>query len=110
MPPSARRGDRTSRSWTPGWGRPCGSASRATPLRRCSVWTELALQHPDSVPLRATLGDVHYELGHYRAALECYEQVLDDHPEHQGCRLGMARCLARRPLLVPEAALTATPR
>ena len=61
--------------------------------------SELAEQHPDSVPLRATLGDVHYELGQYRAALECYEHVLDGHPEHPGCRLGLARCLSRRPLL-----------
>lgn len=62
---------------------------------------ELAERYPDSVPLRVTLGDVHSELGRYRAALECYEHVLDGHPEHLGCRLGLAHCLSRRPLLAP---------
>ena len=60
---------------------------------------KLVEKHPDSVPLRATLGDIHYELGHYLAALECYEHVLDGHPEHLGCRLGLARCLSHRPFL-----------
>ena len=74
----------------------CVQGNAAAAAQRLS---ELAAQHPDSVPLRATLGDIHYELGHYRAALECYEHVLDGHPEHLGCRLGLARCLSRRPLL-----------
>lgn len=61
---------------------------------------ELAVKHPDSVLLRTTLGDIHYELGRYRTALECYEHVLENHPEHLGCRLGLAHCLSRQPLLV----------
>ena len=61
--------------------------------------SELVAKHPDSVPLRATLGDLQYGMGRYGPALECYERVLDRHPEHAGCRLGLARCLSRRPLL-----------
>jgi len=38
-------------------------------------------------------------MGRYGPALECYERVLDGHPEHAGCRLGLAHCLSRRPLL-----------
>ena len=57
----------------------------------------LVEQHPGSVPLRAALGDVSYELGNYGAALTCYEHVLDGLPGHPGCRLGLARCLSRRP-------------
>jgi len=71
-----------------------GNAAAAVPRL-----DKLVEKHPDSVPLRATLGDIHYQLGHYRAALERYEHVLDGHPEHLGCRLGLARCLSRRPFL-----------
>jgi len=74
----------------------CLQGNAAAAVQRLS---ELAAKHPDSVPLRATLGDIHYELDHYGAALECYEHVLDAHPEHLGCRLGLARCLSRRPFL-----------
>ena len=74
----------------------CLQGNAAAAVQRLS---ELVAKHPDSVPLRATLGDIHYELGQYRAALECYEPVLDGHPEHLGCRLGLARCLAHRPFL-----------
>jgi len=71
-----------------------GNAAAAVPRLR-----ELVAAHPDSVPLRATLGDVHCDLGAYGSAVECYEHVLDGHPEHLGCRLGLARCLSHRPLL-----------
>lgn len=71
-----------------------GNAAAAVPRL-----SELVAAHPDSVPLRAMLGDVHCDLGDYGAALACYEHVLDGHPEHLGCRLGLARCLSRRPLL-----------
>ena len=74
----------------------CLQGNAAAAVQRLS---ELAAKHPDSVPLHATLGDAHYELGQYGAALACYEHVLDGHPEHLGCRLGLARCLARRPFL-----------
>jgi 2-polyprenyl-3-methyl-5-hydroxy-6-metoxy-1,4-benzoquinol methylase len=60
---------------------------------------ELIDQHPDFIPFRVTLGDVFREMANYQAALECYEHVLDDHPKHLGCRLGMVHCLSRRPLL-----------
>ncbi len=74
----------------------CLQGNAAAAVQRLSG---LVAQHPDSVPLRATLGDIQYELGHYLAAQECYEHVLDGYPEHLGCRLGLARCLSRRPLL-----------
>lgn len=61
---------------------------------------ELVTQHPDAVLARVTLGEAHSELGQYGAALECFETVLDAHPEHLGSRLGLARCLSRRPYLV----------
>jgi SAM-dependent methyltransferase len=61
--------------------------------------SELAAQRPGSVPLWTTLGDLYFELGRQRTALECYEHVLDAHPEDPACRLGLARCLSRRPLL-----------
>ena len=71
-----------------------GNASAA--VRRLS---ELVAEHPDSAPLRAALGDLQLGMGRYGAALECYEHVLDRHPGHVGCRLGLAYCLSRRPLL-----------
>jgi len=63
---------------------------------------ELVVQHPDPVALRATLGDSYCELGQYRDALACFEHVLDRQPGHPGCRLGLARCLSRQPLLARQ--------
>jgi len=57
----------------------------------------LVEQYPDAVSLRTALGDVEYDLGHYGAALKCFEHVLDRRPGHPGSRLGLARCLSRRP-------------
>ena len=82
-----------------------GNAAAAVPLL-----DRLVEKHPDSVPLRATLGDVHYELGHDRVALECYEHVLDGHPEHLGCPPGAGALPVAPAAAGPEAALAAAPR
>lgn len=74
-------------------------SARGNPEAGVQRLGELVAKHPDSVPLRATLGDLQCEMGRYGPALECYEAVLDGHPEHFGCRLGLVHCLSRRPLL-----------
>lgn len=74
----------------------CQRGHAAAAAQRIS---ELVSRNPESVPLRAALGDILCELGRYREALECYEDVLNRHPEREDCRLGFARCLSRQPLL-----------
>ncbi len=60
---------------------------------------QLLAGQPDSVLLLTTLGELYAGTGQYRAALACFEQVLERHPGEARCRLGLARCLACRPYL-----------
>lgn len=57
---------------------------------------------PDCVPTRAVLADLYFELGRYRSALQCYEQVLDVDPGQIDSRIGFARCLSLQPWLARD--------
>jgi SAM-dependent methyltransferase len=75
----------------------CPRGNAAAAARRLEG---LVAEHPGSSPARGALGDVRFELGEYGAALECYERVLDADPGYAAARLGLVRCLSRRPALV----------
>ena len=68
----------------------------------------LAQTHPGSPRVQVALADVLRQTGRYSEALRCYESALplepasDRKPEDGGARIGLALCLAQRPLLARQ--------